>query len=302
MKRCPVILALTVPSIMLIPATAFAHDGHPHPALSLTLDPWIVTPLVIIALLYGRGQRKLGHRSCRGQRRLARSSLSFWSGWSVLTFALVSPLHELGEKLFSMHMIEHELIMALAAPLMVLSRPLALMLWGLPQTARALCAKVVGSRPLRSTWSRLTGGTLATFLHGVAIWAWHAPPLFDAAVTNIGLHRLQHLSFFLSALIFWWAVLWTANRGMAVWHLFVTMMHMSLLGALITLAPDVRYQFATRDASAWGMTPLEDQQIAGLIMWVPAGIVYAGAALALMALWIHNSAKGGPDGTQAAHH
>ena len=119
-------------------------------------------------------------------------------------------------------------------------------------------------------------------MHGVAIWAWHAPILFDAAVTNIVLHRLQHLSFLLTAIVFWWSVLRNSNAGLAAWHLFVTMLHTSVLGALMALAPRVLYQAQTATAAAWGLTPLEDQQLAGIIMWVPAGTIYAGAALAML--------------------
>jgi cytochrome c oxidase assembly factor CtaG len=136
-------------------------------------------------------------------------------------------------------------------------------------------------------WDRLSAGSTATVLHGVAIWAWHFPGLFDVAVTDVTVHRLQHLSFLLTAMLFWWSVFYRSNPGVAAWHLFVTMMHTGILGALMTLAPKVLYQAQT--ATAWGLTPLQDQQLAGLIMWVPAGTVYAGAAMALTMIWIRES-------------
>jgi cytochrome c oxidase assembly factor CtaG len=128
-------------------------------------------------------------------------------------------------------------------------------------------------------------------LHGIAIWAWHAPVLFDSAVTNVAMHRLQHLSFLLTAMLFWWSALYRSNSGLAAWHLFVTMMHTSILGALMALAPKVLYQAQTESAAEWGLTPLQDQQLAGLIMWIPAGTIYAGAAMALMAIWIRKSGE-----------
>jgi cytochrome c oxidase assembly factor CtaG len=112
-------------------------------------------------------------------------------------------------------------------------------------------------------------------------------------VTNVTLHRLQHLSFFVTAVLFWWSVLWRSNRGVAAWHLFLTMLHTSILGALMALAPHVLYVAQTRVSQDWGMTPLEDQQLAGVVMWIPAGTIYAGAALALFALWINASSKRG---------
>ena len=148
-------------------------------------------------------------------------------------------------------------------------------------------------RRVDAAWGFITRPGVATVLHGAAIWLWHTPRWFDAAVADPGLHRLQHLSFLLSALVFWWAMLRRSAAGVAVWHLFVTMVHTSILGAWIALAPRVLFHLQTAAAPAFGLTPLEDQQLAGVIMWVPAETVYAGAALALAALWIRGT-RGGP--------
>jgi cytochrome c oxidase assembly factor CtaG len=148
------------------------------------------------------------------------------------------------------------------------------------------------NRPLlRIGWAWIVRGGNATLLHGIAIWAWHVPVLFDAAVDQVALHRLQHLSFFGTAVLFWWAVLWRSDAGAAAWHVVVTMLHTGVLGALMALAPRVLYHAQTATSAAWGLTPLEDQQLAGLIMWVPAGTIYAGAALALIVLWIRGSSR-----------
>jgi cytochrome c oxidase assembly factor CtaG len=115
--------------------------------------------------------------------------------------------------------------------------------------------------------------------------------LFDAAVTNVVVHRLQHLSFFVTALLFWWSVMRRSDYGVGAFHLFVTMLHTSALGALMALSPRVLYGEQTLHSAEWGLTRLEDQQLAGVVMWVPAGTVYAGAALALTALWISRASK-----------
>jgi cytochrome c oxidase assembly factor CtaG len=120
--------------------------------------------------------------------------------------------------------------------------------------------------------------------------------LFDAAVASVLFHRLQHLSFLVTALLFWWSVLRRSNCGLAAWHLFVTMLHTSVLGALMALAPRVLYDAQTATAGAWGLTALEDQQLAGIIMWIPAGTVYAGAALAMTSIWIRQSGVNGRRG------
>jgi putative membrane protein len=270
-------------------SAACAHGGATDSAhASWTFDPWIVVPLAAIAMLHAAGTWRLRSRSRRRSSR-NRQSLAFWSGWLSLGAALVSPLHWLGEHLFTFHMIEHEILMAVSAPLLVVARPIGTMLWALPQAVRQRTARLLRSSPVRTLWNGIAGGGNATLLHGVAIWAWHAPQLFDAAVENVVYHRLQHVSFLATAILFWWAVLWRSPAGAAAWHVIITMLHTSVLGALMALAPRVLYGAQTATSAAWGLTPLEDQQLAGIIMWVPAGTIYAGAALALLALWIRSS-------------
>jgi cytochrome c oxidase assembly factor CtaG len=199
----------------------------------------------------------------------------------------------LGEHLFTFHMIEHEIVMAISAPLLVISRPVGTFLWSMPRHGRVAVGRFLRRRAVTAAWQWVSSGGNATLLHGVAIWAWHAPLLFDAAVVNVAMHRLQHLSFFLTAILFWWSVLRSSESGAAAWHLFITMLHTGILGALMALAPRVLYAAQTSTALEWGLTPLEDQQLAGLIMWVPAGTIYAGAALALTATWVRHSSDTG---------
>jgi len=208
------------------------------------------------------------------------------AGWLSLLGSLVSPLHSLGEQLFTFHMIEHEIIMAVSAPLLVLANPVGTLLWSLPRSLRVFVGRAMRHASITKCWNWMTEGTHATIIHGIAIWAWHWPVLFDAAILDIAIHRLQHLSFFLSAVLFWWSVFRRSEAGAAAWHVFITMMHTSVLGALMALAPRVLYGAQTATSSAWGLTPLEDQQLAGIVMWVPAGTVYAGDVLALVAIWI----------------
>ncbi|QTK82057.1 Hypothetical protein AT6N2_L1264 [Agrobacterium tumefaciens] len=286
--------ALTLIIVVLASASPIAaHQGEEHAsAATWTFDAWIVSPIILSAVLAGAGFLRLRRRSGKS-REMTKSALAFYSGLLVLVAALVSPIHFMGEHLFTFHMIEHELVMAVAAPLIVLARPVGFILWSVPRRVRHLIAAGMTAKPVRASWNLLAGGAVATTLHGAAIWVWHAPDIFDATVTDVTLHRLQHLSFFLTAILFWWSVLWRSGKGVAAWHLFVTMMHTSILGALIALAPRVFYVSQTEAAPAWGLTPFEDQQLAGLLMWVPGGIIYAGAALMMMAAWISRSSKRG---------
>jgi putative membrane protein len=181
--------------------------------------------------------------------------------------------------------------MAVSAPLLVVARPIGTLLWSLPRKCRLAAGRFLRRPLVDRIWNWLSAGRNATVLHGVAIWVWHAPVLFDAAIANVMIHRLQHLSVLLTAILFWWSVFRRSDIGLAAWHLLITMLHTSVLGALLALAPRVLYEAQTAAAARWRLTPLEDQQLAGLIMWVPAGMIYAGAALGLTAIWIRHSGE-----------
>jgi cytochrome c oxidase assembly factor CtaG len=135
-------------------------------------------------------------------------------------------------------------------------------------------------------------------IHAVALWTWHIPVLMEAVLHNEFVHAMQHTSFLLSALLFWWALIHgrqsALNYGAAVLYMFTTALHSGLLGALITFANRVWYPAYIDRTAAWGLTALEDQQIGGLIMWVPAGLVYIVAGLALFAGWLSESDKRAP--------
>ena len=273
---------------LLLPSASWAHGGGDG---IWTSDPWVVSPLIMSAFLYSVGLVALWRRAGIGRGIRRWQAACYAAGWLLLATALLSPLHWLGEHLFTAHMIEHELIMAVAAPLLALARPIGALLWAFPLVLRQRLGQIGRWRWLRGSWSFLTSPVPATTWHGAVIWFWHAPVLFDDAVAHVAVHRLQHFSFLASALAFWWALLRRAERGAAVLHLFVTMVHTTILGALLVLVPRVLYPGQTAQAPKWRLTPLEDQQLAGLVMWVPAGTVYAGAALVFAALWVRQSGE-----------
>lgn len=255
-----------------------------------TVGAPISLPLLLLAIFYGRGTVLLHRRSKdAGSARVLHRTL-FILGWMTLAIALVTPLHALGQRLFTVHMVEHELMMAVAAPLLVFSRPVAEMMWGLPTAWRKPLVQTIRFPILRTTWQFLTHPPVATALHGIAIWIWHVPALFEAALETGFLHYLQHASFLGTGLLFWWAIAPfhqpAGVRGTSVLHLFVTSLHTTVLGALLFLSPHLWFPSNATSSLSWGLSPLEDQQLAGLIMWVPAGLIYGGAALFLAALWI----------------
>jgi putative membrane protein len=153
--------------------------------------------------------------------------------------------------------------------------------------------QAVKTAPVRSIWDTITHPLVAWTIGLVALWAWHAPALFEKTLTSESAHAAQHISFLLASLLFWWAVFQGGDRrmgyGMSVIYIFTTGVHSSILGALLTLSPSLWYSSYAATTGAWGLTPLQDQQIGGLIMWVPAGIVYLVAALWLFSLWLDES-------------
>ena len=279
---------------------AQAHAGHVHwleLGTTWTWDPWVTLPLALSGALYLAGVSRLWGRAGIGRGVRSWQAACFSLGWALLAFALVAPLHWLGGRLFVAHMVEHEILMTAAAPLLVLGRPIA-MLWALPARWRRRVGGLGQVAQVATAWSWLTTPLVATFLHGAALWVWHVPVLYGAALADPWIHWLQHVSFFGTALLFWRAMLQGRERayGAAVFYLFVTSLHTGFLGILLAFARRPLYPAQTAAAPEWGLTPLEDQQLAGLFMWIPAGLVYAGAALTLAGLWIARSGMQGSRG------
>jgi putative membrane protein len=273
--------------------TAWAHDvedaHETTEALGWGAEPWVVFLLALSLLLYVVGARRLWPRMSNARPRFVRQAACFGAGWLVLVLALASPIDGAGSLAFWAHMVQHELLMIVAAPLMVLGRPLGVWVWALPQAWRGRIGGFTHAGAVAWFWHQITRPLGAWMIHFAALWLWHVPALFQAALRNNGIHALQHASFLFSALLFWWAVLGKQSgaRGHAVISLFSTMMHTGALGALFTFSEKVWYPIYGDSAwHAFGLTPLEDQQLGGLIMWIPGGLAYVIAGLALIGGWL----------------
>ena len=268
------------------------HDGTP----GWTFDAWVVGPLLVTFAWYALGYVQLMRRSAATSVHRA-GALRFLLGWTVLAAALVTPLHQAGERSFAAHMLEHELLMLAAAPLLVLSRPLGIALWALPPSWRG--GLVLFGHGIGAVWRTLTMPIVATVLQAAALWLWHAPSLFDLALAHDGWHIVQHLCFLGTALLFWWAMLCGRGEhrlGLAIGCLFFTAVVSGALGALMAFSSSPWYAgYAARGLDAFGLTPAEDQQLAGLLMWVPGGLVHAGAGLALLARRLGDGGRGRVD-------
>lgn len=275
-------------------SVASAHSGNvPAPATlwrTFSLDPFVLLPLAFVSFAYVRG-RSSGRRAMHAKRR-ARSGLAFGLGMVVLVLSLVSPLDALSEALFSIHMLQHLLLTVVAAPLLAFARVGPSILRALPVRARIAVVR------LRSVLRRRAGGlghpVFLASIHLLALWAWHAPPLYEAALRDPALHALEHACFFGTSLLLWMAIRRALVRDRAeslgiAFVVFVTAIQSGVLGALITLAPMPWYPSHAGGLEGWGRSPLEDQQLAGLLMWIPSSIVYLAAVLALAGRFLEAS-------------
>ncbi|BBK44661.1 hypothetical protein STVA_46810 [Allostella vacuolata] len=216
------------------------------------MDPVLLALLGLAALTLVL-RRPDGHRAaCAG------------GAWALLAVAFVSPLCALSSALFSARAIHHLVLLVGAAPLIAAALP-------------------------RSALPRRGGGglLLATLAQTIALWLWHMPGPYAAALASDPLYWLMQATLLGSAVLFWSTLRAGRHDGVAsLSALLATVMQMGLLGALLTFVPAPLYapHFAT--TLAWGLTPLEDQQLAGLVMWVPAALPYLAAALVPVAGWL----------------
>ena len=291
--------ALVLLASIAVPRMALAHDGRPlapHDAWAAwSLEPGVLIALFVTAWLYSRGTERMWRRSGVGRGVRRWEAACFAGGWLTLFVAMVSPLHAMGEALFSAHMVQHELLMALAAPLLVLGRPAVPFLFALPMRWRRAAGGWARAAPVRGAWRGLTSPFAAWLLHAAALWLWHLPSAYGATLASEGMHTLQHASFLGTALLFWWALIHgregRMGYGASVFYLFATAMHSGGLGALLTFAPRPWYADYAGTTLPWGLTALEDQQLAGLIRWIPAGASYLIATLILLAAWMRESGR-----------
>lgn len=259
--------------------------------LPWSFDPVVVGGLVGAALAYAAGMRKL--RRAAGARRGVRPRhiAAFYAGLAVIAGALVSPLDSLAHALFSAHMVQHLLLMIVAAPLLVYGRPLVPVLLGLPLGARRSANAWSHRAGITAAARLLTHPVVAGGLHVAALWAWHLPVLYEAAVEHSVVHVAEHLSFLGTALLLWALVIQTSPRRRVAYPLalllvFATALAGGGLGALLTFATAILYPLHAGGATAFGLTPLQDQQLAGAIMWVPGGMVYFTTMAVLALRWL----------------
>ncbi|MCI0398994.1 MAG: cytochrome c oxidase assembly protein [Chloroflexi bacterium] len=249
---------------------------QPEPVNGLTL-----LPLIVVAALYLYGRSRLpGRRSFPDGRDGA-----FGAALAVLFASLVWPLPGATAISLAAHMVQHILLVLAAAPLLVWAAPQGAFLLALPRPLGRLGGGLWQTQWLRAGWRGVARPLAGWSLHALAIWAWHTPALYQAALEQEGLHVLEHGSFLGTAGLFW-AVLRGRQQSWGILYLFTAALQSGLLGALMSFSPRPWYPSYTGPGTAWDLSPLEDQQLAGAIMWIPAGVVYLIVALGLLWRWL----------------
>jgi cytochrome c oxidase assembly factor CtaG/cytochrome c2 len=251
-----------------IPSPAAAHDAAAPASLAPGTVALVLGALYMAALV----RRHRGHRSAPSPA---------WAGalgTLAMVAAMLPPLDHAAAVLLSAHMSQHLLLGLVAAPLLARSAPVAVLAEVLPRSSRV---------------RRLLHVPIPTFaawcLHAAALWAWHLPPLYALALQRPAVHGLDHALLLGTGVLFWWTAMRGRRWPATALYVFLLGVQMSALGALLVTAP--RPWFAAHGAGGAGLSGLEDQQLGGLIMWVPAGVLTTGIALALVARWLRTAER-----------
>ncbi|MFP5385564.1 MAG: cytochrome c oxidase assembly protein [Bacteriovoracia bacterium] len=268
---------------LFMPFITFAHEDH-HIG-KWNFDPFLLISLLLITVFYMTGLRNL-------KKIKSFSLLSFAGSIFFLLLALFSPVDFWSDELQTWHMIQHMIIMVIAAPLFILGRPMFVLLWSLPSSIRRKLGSLYGWLMGRGIGHYIFWHPLILWLFfGFTLWIWHLPSLYEAALLNQRLHDFQHISFFVSSVFFWRILIdpisrYRPKKGLAIFYIFATTLHASLLGLFLALSQGTWYKYYLNKTATWGLTPLEDQQVAGLIMWMPGCMIYVIAAALIFHQWL----------------
>jgi cytochrome c oxidase assembly factor CtaG len=261
--------------------------------LAWTFDPTVIVGLLLAAGLYWRGLARM--RRMRAAGFAAWRPWAFGAGLAILAIALLSPIATYDGHLFALHMTQHLMIAVAAPPLLLLGAPLVPFLWGLPTTERrGLGRLLVPGRPLHVVLHALTTPWLAVVVFLVTLSVWHVPALYDAAQGRSAAHVLEHALLIGTGMLFWWPIVHPSGGqrrlgyGIGIAYVFAAALQSNAVGALLTFAGRPLYQTYIDAPRISPLSPLEDQQLGGLIMWVPGGMFWLLPLFVLLALFLRD--------------
>lgn len=285
--------------IALLPSVAHAHT-RARPTPETLWSSWNIDPVISVGILLGswvylRGVFALWRKS-GGDHAIRRWQVGCFIGAMLsLIVALISPLDALGAALFSAHMVQHVLLFLVTPMLLAMSRPVIAATWALPDSMRKrLLIAAHRQRVVRVVQSFGSNSIVVWMVFTGTLWIWHVPALYDAALRSDRFHQIEHLSFLAAAFMFWsWLLQSSAGRqargGLAVLFVFTSVIQSGLLGALLTFARAPLYEGHAPFTEAWSLTGLEDQQLAGLIMWIPMGLWFTLTTVFIFITWLRDA-------------
>ncbi len=294
-------VALLVPVAWLAAAgPAAAHGPAPAepPTIANLLLGWTFEPLPTLAIAVALGWWWWAVRRVDAAHPAnpvpRQRTVCFVLGQVALAFALLSGIAAYDTTLFSIHMVQHILLMLVAAPLIALSAPITLLLRvSSHETRRRWILPVLHSRVVRA----LSFPVVGWILFAAVMWIAHFSPLFNAALEDPFIHQLEHVLFLSVALLFWWPAValdpapWRMGHPVRVVHLFMEMTQNTFLAVVILNVTTVMYAHYATVVRDWGPTPLEDQRLAAGVMWVAGDVVFIAAIMAVVAGWVRFDAK-----------
>jgi len=280
---------------MLAPA-AFAHGGQGNGVDLMEGWAWWITAVTLVVIVwYAAGVRR---RARHGRRESVRRQLAFYSGVLILHFAVEPPLDVLEEHLFSAHMFQHMIIRVVGPMLLALSVPLANLIAGLPRPLRTYVLKpLVSARPLQKLWNFLVHPFWSAVLWMAAFYVWQWPPYFNMTILHEGIDDFQHIVLLITALFFWWMAFDPRGRpgavryGVRVLAVLATLFPNILIGAYITFTHLDLYRAYDISGRIWGVSRLLDQQIGGLLIWVPGSMMTVIGALIVFVRWLREESS-----------
>lgn len=260
-----------------------------------SIHPSIPIGLGLLVCLYAAGVGPLRRRFGWGPPVPWEQVAAFATAILILFLALTGPIHDLSDSyLFSVHMVQHLVLTLIVPPLLLVGTPDGLV--------RALLRR----RPLGAVAHTLGWPPLAFLIFNGALAIWHLPPLYNSTLMRVDIHIFEHLIFLAAAVVGWWPILapameYRASMVVQLVYLLLVAFPMKLVGLMILLSDTILYPVYAIAPSVWGLDPMQDQQIGGLLMLIPGGIIFFVALGAHFFRWYAESERLAQPGTNVVH-
>lgn len=266
-----------------------------HPLVRGLLSPWewrpeVMFTLGVMAALYSFGWWRVRRQSKRQKLATYWRLTAYYSGLFLLALALTSPIDLLGGQLLIMHMVQHKILVMFAAPLIWLGNPYPIALWALPRGARrVVTAPLVSNSPVRRALTTISNPIICWLVFMFVYIGWHDPGMYDLALSVDWVHDIEHITFFLAAMLFWWPVVNGAphfHKALPYWvriiYLIAFVPPNAIAGVVIANSSEVIYTYYLSVPRIWGFSAIEDQAWGGAIMWIWSSEMMIQAAVILL--------------------